>query len=563
MTDTPGNDAEMGAAPARKKIFATIQAKPGEYKGVLLPIIIGCALFMQTLSATVIANALPAMAVSFGVNPVHLNTAITVYLLTSAIFLPLSGWAADRFGARTVFTFAIVLFTVASILCGLSQTLWQLIGARALQGIAGSMLMPVGRLVLLKSVAKSDMVRAMAIQTIPSMLGPVVGPVIGGAIVTYASWNWIFFINVPLGIAAAFLVTTFVPNLREDIPAKLDWKGFLLTGLGLGALIFGLENIGRDVPLWIVLGLIGSGFAAAVVYVWHEKRASYAMLDISLFKIETFRASIVGGLFLRMMIGATPFLLALLLQVGLDMSALEAGLMTFFSAVGALLMKLTAQPIVRQFGFKNVLIFNCMIVAVTFMCYALFTAATPQALMSFVLLVGGFFRSLQFTALNALAFADPEPERMSRATTLSSMSQPLAQSIGIGIAALLIQLMMNITGDGRTVTAEAVAPVFAIMGAISLISLLFFVPLPANAAVEVSGHRGPRGLAREAAAQAANSGDAAEAGPAQAAISGAPRSGLAAAAQAEFAWWMNLIRPVATKAMAASKDFSAGIIKRP
>ena len=504
MTETPLDESLIANAPApRKKIFTTITAEPGQYKGRLLPIIIGIAMFMATLTATVIANALPSIARDLHQSPLTLNMAITVYLLTNACFLPISGWAADRFGARTVFASAMVLYMFSSVLCGFSHTLWQLVASRALQGVAGAMMMPVGRLVLLKSVAKSDLVRAMSYLTMPSMLGPVVGPPIGGFIVTYFHWSWIFFINVPVGIISLFLVLTFIPNIKEDVKTDLDWKGFLLTGLGLAGLIYGFENVGRGfLPNWAVAAMLLGGAAAMTIYVYHEKRSTNAMLDLDLFRNTTFTTSIVGGLFPRLMIGATPFLLALLLQVGFGMSAFAAGMLTFTSAAGALLMKVAAQPIIRWFGFKQVLIGNAFIVAATFMAYAFFTPTTPHSLMIFILLTGGFFRSLGLTALQSLTFADVPQERMSRATVMMSMSQPLAQSIGIGSAAMMVHAFSAINHDGAHIQAHSITPAFLILGFASLSALFWYIPLPKNVAEEVSGHVGKKRWEREAEAEA-------------------------------------------------------------
>ncbi len=569
MTEAPLDNGLAQQAP-RKKIFQTIAAEPGQYKGRLLPIIIGSAMFMATLTATVISNALPSMARDFGESPLTLNMAITVYLLTNACFLPVSGWAADRFGARTVFVSAMVLYVFSSVLCGFSQELWHLVGARALQGVAGAMMMPVGRLVLLKSVAKSDLVRAMSYLTMPSMLGPVIGPPIGGFIVTHWHWSWIFFINVPVGMVAIALVMTFIPNIKEETKTALDWKGCVLTGLGLAGLIFGFENIGRGfIPGWMVAALLLSGAAAMITYIWHEKHSKHPMLDLSLFKITSFQTSLVGGMFPRLMIGATPFLLALLLQVGFGMTAFAAGMLTFASAAGALLMKITAQPIIRTFGFKAVLIGNAFIVAGTFMAYAFFTEATPHALMIFILLTGGFFRSLGFTALQSLTFADISQERMSRASVMMSMSQPLAQSIGIGAAAMMVHVFSVMNGDGETIQAHSIAPAFLILGAISLIALFWYIPLPKDIAQEVSGHVGKKRWEREAERQAreeaAAADDETESAPAVEAAppEAKPAMGWRQEAREIASLAKDKARVLARRAAEASKDFSSGLITKP
>ncbi|MEO8114901.1 MAG: MFS transporter, partial [Phenylobacterium sp.] len=309
-------------------------------RGWVVPAIIGSALMMQTLNATVISNALPTMAHALHVDPVSLNLAITMYLLATAVFLPVSGWVADKFGARRVFMAAIVLYALASALCGFAQDLTQLIGARILQGVAGAMMLPVGRLVLLRTTPKSELVGAMSVLTMPALLGPVIGPVIGGAIVTFANWRWIFFMNLPIALAGVFLVRAYVPNVKEHGVHPIDGIGILLTGLGLASLIFGFENLGRDLLAPGVVAALFLAAAAAFGLYWRHARGNpHAIIDLSIFRIRTFRASVVGGGFMRVAQGATPFLLAMLLQIGFGMSAFAAGLMTFISAAGALVMK--------------------------------------------------------------------------------------------------------------------------------------------------------------------------------------------------------------------------------
>jgi EmrB/QacA subfamily drug resistance transporter len=459
----------------------------------LVPIIIGSALFMQTFDATVIANALPAMAVALDADPLRLNLAISGYLLSTAVFLPVSSWAADRFGARSVFAAAIVLFALSSALCGMSRTLAELIVARVLQGAAGAMLAPVGRLVLLKTVPKAQLIRAMATLTMPALLGPVIGPVLGGAIVTYSSWRWIFYINIPIGVIGVGLVLAFVPNIREQVAARLDVRGFLLTGAGLGGLMFALENVGRDMLSagWLA-GLTAASVICLLAYVGHSRRTVDPAVDLSLFRIPTFTASLVGGLFARLVVGASPFLLALLLQIGFGLSALEAGAMTFTSAAGALFMKVSAPPIIRAFGFRRVLVANTVITSAILMTYPLFNAVTPHALLILVLFSGGFFRSLQFTSLQALAFADVPQAKMSRASSLTSMGQQLSQAIGVAVAAVTLHVTLRLNGSAG-LSAGSVGPAFVVIGVLSLFSLWFFLRLPRDAAAEVSGASTSRG----------------------------------------------------------------------
>jgi EmrB/QacA subfamily drug resistance transporter len=463
------------------------QPQPGALtRGWIVPAIIGSALLMQTLNATVIVNALPTMATAFGVEPLRLNLAITMYLLASAVFMPVSGWAADKFGAKRIFMAAMVLYALGSALCGFAQDLPQLIAARVVQGAAGAMMAPVGRLVLLRTTPKTELVGAMAVLTMPALLGPVFGPLLGGAIVTFADWRWIFFMNLPIAIAGVLLVRAYVPNVKEQQVSPIDFKGILLTGLGLAAVIFGFESLGRSVvPSGVVAGLFIGGFLSLGLYWRHARENPHAIIDLSIFRVPTFQASVIGGGFMRVAMGANPFLLAMLLQVGFGLSAFAAGTMTFISAVGALAMKTTAPPILRRFGFRTVLLFNAVIVAASFAAYALFKPSTPHWLIMIVLAVGGFFRSLQFTSLNGMAFADIGQARMSRASTTSSMVQQLVQSIGIGLAAAMLQVLMTLKGQ-PTLTWDTVSPAFIILGAVTLVSTAWFVRLPKDAGDEMN-----------------------------------------------------------------------------
>ncbi|HEX7761278.1 MAG TPA: MDR family MFS transporter [Caulobacteraceae bacterium] len=459
----------------------------------LAPAIIGGALVMQTLNATVINNALPTMAKALHENPVNLNTAITVYLLASAVFLPISGWAADKFGAKRMFLLAIVAYALSCAGCGVAQNLPELLIARLCEGAAGAILGPVGRLVLLRSTPKHNLVRAMSVLTMPALLGPVLGPPIGGFIVTYGSWRWIFFLNIPIAILGLVLVSRYIKDVKEEGARQLDWPGLFLTGLGMAGVVYGFENLGKGVlPAALVAGMMGGGVICLALYVFHARRTPHAILDLSLLKTRTFSASVVGGAFMRMGMGASPFLLALLLQVAFGLSALQAGLMTFASAAAALVMKTAAPPILRRFGFKTVLSVNAVIVAVTFMGYALFTPTTPHWMIYAVLLTGGFFRSLQFTSLNGMAFADIGRAQMSRASTMSTMGQQLAQSIGIGMAATLLHLSLA-HSHAHKLTAALITPTFLVIGGVAMISTLFFITLPKDAGAELHGApSGPR-----------------------------------------------------------------------
>jgi EmrB/QacA subfamily drug resistance transporter len=456
---------------------------------------------MENLDSTVLSTALPAIAESLDENPLHLNLALTSYLLSLAVFIPISGWVADRFGARRVFRAAIVIFTLGSIFCGLSDSLAQFVIARVFQGLGGAMMVPVGRLVLLRTVPKSELVRAMMYLTVPAMIGPLLGPPVGGFITTYLHWRWIFWINLPIGLLGILLVTLFIEDVREERPPAFDWRGFALSGLGLTALVGGFETVARGfLPSLAVATLFAAGAIMLVLYVAHARRHPYPVLDLSLLRIPTFRTSIAGGFLFRLGIGATPFLLPLMLQLGFGLTPFESGLLTFATAIGALLMKTTAGPILRRFGFRRVLIGNAALGGALLAAYGLFEPATPHWAIVALLLVSGYFRSLQFTSVNTIAYADMPRERMSRATSFASVGQQLSMSVGIGAGALLLHLTVLARGD-TTVTAADFAPAFFLLGLVCALSALVHLPLSADAGAEVSGHGSPRAARGSASRQ--------------------------------------------------------------
>ncbi len=417
--------------------------------------IIACALFMQNLDSTVIATALPAMAKAFGSDPVHMNVALTAYLLSVAVFIPASGWIADRFGARRVFCAAIAVFTVGSVLCGRAETLGFLIAARVLQGVGGAMMVPVGRLVMLRTVARSELVAAMAWLTVPALLGPVLGPPVGGFIVTFASWRWIFDINVPIGILGIGLVLLFIEEVREPPPGPFDLRGLVLSGLALSGLMFGLETAGRGVVApALTATLVGAGAAAGLLYMWHARRHRAPLLDLSLLRLPCFGVAMSAMMLFRTGIGAIPFLLPLMLQVGFGRSAAQSGMITFASSAGALVMKPVAQRALRLFGFRDTLVVNGVISAALLAVMAAFRPAWPVAAIYAALLIGGFFRSLQFTAYNTLAYGDVPRSRVSAATSLYTAGQQLAATIGISAGAAVLQAAMAVSGDQPAAPAD-------------------------------------------------------------------------------------------------------------
>jgi len=455
----------------------------------MIPFIVGCALFMQMLDATVVATALPAMAQALGTSAVRLNVAITSYLLAVAVFVPVSGWAADRFGARRVFVAAIALFALSSVACAMSSSVTQLVIARIVQGIAGAMMVPVGRIILLRVVPKEDLLRAMAFLSMPALLGPVIGPPPGGFLVTYASWHWIFLINVPIGILGIALVMRYIVEIKDADAPRLDLPGFLLSAICLASLVSAFEAIGHGLLPWPWLtALVTLGLSSGLLYGWHAKHTAHPIIDLSLMRIPTFRVSIVAGNLCRFAVGATPFLLAMLLQVGFGLTPFDAGLITFASAAGALAMKFVAQPILQRVGFKRTLTWNAVFTGVFITLCAFFTPATPAWLMIIILLLGGFFRSLQFTGVNTLTYADIDTPNMSRASSFAAMAQQLGISLGVGVAAVTLNLSMNWRG-AQTLEIQDVALGFLVIGVIAGLSSLSFARLAQDAGAQLNSRR--------------------------------------------------------------------------
>jgi EmrB/QacA subfamily drug resistance transporter len=460
-------------------------------------LIVAVALFMENMDSTVIATSLPTIARDLGEDPIALKLAITSYLLSLAVFIPLSGWVADRFGARTVFRAAIVVFTLGSAACGFAHSLLDFVLFRIIQGMGGAMMVPVGRLVILRTVPKAELISALAWLTIPALLGPVIGPPLGGFITTYVSWRWIFWINIPMGILGVILATHYVANIREHELPPLDIKGFILSGIGLAGLAFGFTTIGQGLlPMQMVIALLTVGVIGCWLYVLHARKAPAPLIDLSLLRVKTFYASVVGGFIFRVGIGATPFLLPLLLQLGFGLTAFQSGLLTFASAVGAMAMKATAAPILRRFGFRSVLVINAVVSGMFIASIALFTPVTPHAVIFAVLVVGGFFKSLQFTSINSLAYADIEPRAMSRATSFASVAQQLSLSAGVAIGALVLEIQRH-RRLGMEVQSSDFTTAFIVVGAISAASALIFMMLPKSAGASLSAPARPLAAARE------------------------------------------------------------------
>jgi EmrB/QacA subfamily drug resistance transporter len=461
----------------------------------LVPLIVASALFMENMDGTVIATSLPAIAAELKTDPIVLKLAFTTYLLALTVFIPISGWCADRFGAKHVFRAAIAVFMLGSIACGASQSLGWLVVSRALQGVGGAMMVPVGRIIILREIPKSQLVDALAWLTIPALIGPLVGPPVGGFITTYFDWRWVFWMNIPIGILGIAVATRFMPDMAAETAPPLDVKGFLLSALGLTSIVFGFTVLGRDfMPAYAVIAMLGFGIVCVALYVRHAFAIENPILDLRLMRIPTFNAGVAGGSLYRIGVGAIPFLMPLMFQLGFGLTAFQSGMLSCSAALGAIGMKFSASFLLRRFGFRPLLIVNGFVSCAFMACYGLLVSTTPFVVISLLLLIGGFLRSLQFTAMNALSYADIDRQAASTATTLYSVAQQLSLSAGVAVAAFILEAVQWERG-AQTIVAGDFSIAFFAVAAIAALSSLQFLGLETGAGSSVLAHTVPKGHA--------------------------------------------------------------------
>lgn len=480
---------------AEPDLPAVTTKRPRNFR--IIAVIIASSLFMEQLDATVLTTALPTMAHSLGVKPLAMSIALTAYLLSLAVFIPGSGWVADRYGARKVFCAAIAIFTIGSILCGISQGLTFLVVARLIQGLGGALMVPIARLILLRNVAKSDFISAMSWMLVPALIGPILGPPIGGLIVTYLDWRWIFYVNVPVGIVSIILATILVADSKEPPSGRFDYIGLILAGIALSCLTFGVEMSTRGVLGTDGMILVfGSAIAGTVLYFIHARRLQRAaqpaepILDMSLMRIPTFSLSVIAGGLTRITGGATPFLLPMMMQLGFGMSAAESGFVTFVNAIGFMAMKAAATPMLRRWGFRKTMIWNALIATACIATYAAFRPSWPLWCIYIVLLMGGFFQSLQFAAYNTIAYADIPRHRMSQATSFYATFQQLMLSLGICVASGALHISVSLSGHASALLSDF-SIAFLVVTAVSLLASPVCVAFPRNAGEEMRGKPAP------------------------------------------------------------------------
>jgi EmrB/QacA subfamily drug resistance transporter len=454
----------------------------------IVPLILAVALFMEQMDSTVIATSLPAIAADIGTSPIALKLALTTYLVALAIFIPASGWMADRFGARRIFMIAILIFMGGSLMCAVADSLGTFVVARFIQGIGGSMMTPVARLVLVRATARNKLVEAMAWLTVPALIGPMIGPPLGGFLTTYVTWHWIFLINIPIGLLGIALSRAFLPVIPGRANGRFDTLGFIWTGMAASGTVFGLSVVSLPaLPLRYGILALAAGLLGIVLYGLHARRVSRPVLDPKLFRIPTFRASIVSASIARLGVGATPFLLPLTLQLGFGLSAFHSGMVTFVGAIGAVTMKFLTARVYARYGFRRILITTVILSALLLIAIGLFSPALPFAYIYAVLLSAGFVRSLMFTGFNALVFADVEPEHAGAATAIATVFQQISLALGVAVAGLLVEA--NLAWKGGELGLGNFQFAFYMVGIIALFSLVPLLNLHARAGEAVSGHR--------------------------------------------------------------------------
>ena len=454
---------------------------------LLIPLVVAFGFLMEQLDSTIITTAIPQMAHSLHETPVRLSLAITSYVLSLAVFIPISGWIADRYGARNVLCAAFTIFTLASAICGLATSLPMLVAMRVLQGVGGAMMTPVGRLILLRSFPKDQLVTAMSYVSIPSLVGPTLGPVLGGLLTTYASWRWIFYVNIPFGIGAILVSWRAVANTRGEIErTRFDLTGFVICGLGLALLQLFLETIGRgEIGATQEMSLLGISVIVLLAYGWHARRQINPVLDLTLFRIRTFRVGSIAGGLSRTGVNAPPFLLPLLLQLALGMSAIQSGTLTFATSLGAVAIRMLSARLLRRFGFSRLLVGNSVICAAWIAGFALFSRTTPHWAMLLYIAGFGVVRGTQFNACQMLSYAEMPQTKLSRATSLGSVVQQLSMGLGVSFSAALLGILAP---PGVTPSLAEFHHVFLLVALLPLAAIPGFRSLSPEDGSEVSKH---------------------------------------------------------------------------
>lgn len=477
------------SVPIEEKVDAPVASQPAYPDYRIISLIVGCAIFLEQMDVTVLATALPTMARDFGVTAPAMSVAVTSYLLALAILIPVSGTISDRFGTKRVFNSSMIVFIIGSILCSLTHSLPMMVAARLLQGTGGAMMAPVGRLIILRTVERRHLVSSMMWTLIPAVLGTMAGPPLGGFIVQYLDWRWIFYINLPIGVLGFWLVRRYVPVIHcTSKPAPFDWLGFALCSIGLGCLLFGLESFGENTDLRNAFLLVGIGAAACVAYVRHARRRIHPAVDLTLLRIDSFRLSVISGSLMRITQGAQPFLLPLLLQIGLGFSALHSGQLILAISLGALLARAITTRLLRSIGFRRAMVYNGVLASLSYAVCAFFQADWPFWLMFGLLMGCGVVMSIQFTAYNTIAYEAVPTDRMSAANSFYSTLQQLMLSIGVCCGALILKIAMAVSHNTEPSRLNF-SVAFLVVTLISISSTRWHRAFAQDAGHELSGHR--------------------------------------------------------------------------
>ncbi|MGB8354083.1 MAG: DHA2 family efflux MFS transporter permease subunit [Chthoniobacteraceae bacterium] len=442
----------------------------------ILPWLVAVAFFMEALDTTILNTAVPAIAKALGVVPLSMKAVLSSYTLSLAVFIPISGWMADRFGTRRVFSTAIGIFTLGSFLCGISSNIHVLVACRILQGCGGAMMVPVGRITMVRTFAKSELIRAMSFVAIPGLIGPMLGPIAGGLIVGYFHWRVIFFVNMPIGLLGLYLVYRHLPDYREKNTHSLDVAGLILFGSGIGLLSYVLEVFGEHTLSGrSMLELLAISALLLTAYGFRATRTEFPLLRLTLFRIRTFRSAVSGSYFTRLGIGGIPFLFPLLYQVGLGFTPIQSGLLMMPQAMAAMSLKMTMPWILRRFGYRSVLVSNTIILGLLIVLFATIGAGTPVWLIVVQVFTFGFFTSLQYTSMNTLAYADVTEEETSSASTIASTMQQMSISFGVATASLATAFF--IPDRFQTSAPEMIRGIheaFLALGVLTVLSTIIF-----------------------------------------------------------------------------------------
>ena len=476
--------------PSNSIVAPSLQHEPGEASKRLLPWLVAMAFFMESLDTTILNTAVPAIAHALGVVPLSMKSVLASYTLSLAVFIPISGWMADRFGTRRVFSSAIGIFTLGSFLCGISSNIHLLVACRILQGCGGAMMVPVGRLTLVRTFAKSELIRAMTFVTIPALIGPMLGPFLGGLIVGYFHWRVIFFVNIPIGMLGLYMVYRHLPDYRAEKTPPVDFIGLVLFGSGIALLSYVLEVFGEHtLSTREILGLLAIALSLLTAYCWHAVNAEFPLLRMALLRIRTFRAAVIGGFVTRIGIGGIPFLWPLLYQVGLGFTPIQSGLLMMPQAVAAMSLKLVVTGILTRFGYRAILVSNTIILGLLILMFATIGASTPVWLIVAQCFVYGFFASLQYSSMNTLVYADVTEEEASSASTIASTLQQMSISFGVASASLVTALFIPDRFSSNALEMiHGIHRAFFVLGGVTVLSTIIFGGLKSTDGETTSRH---------------------------------------------------------------------------